>query len=469
MGKNIKSVVSNLSVAFIANLVSLLGSTVLTLVLPGFIGIEQYAYYQLYIFYASYVGFFGIGWIEGIYLRYGGQYYDKIDTSLFSAQIRLFSVFETILGIIVFIAAFIFSRSDGNKTIVFACFAICIFVYMPRALLHNLLQTTGRIKEYAIGVIIEKVIHICLTTLGVVLGRQFFSWYIISDLIGRTVAAAYIFIVCRDIVKTKPISYGKCSIEIRNNIIGGLALMISNVAGMLVIGVMRQAIEIVWDIQTFGKISLTLTCSNLLMTFINSTAFVVFPMLKRADESSLVSFYSFMRTILMVIVSGMLIFYYPGKILLSMLLPQYEESLQYMAVLFPICVYESKMSLLINTYMKSLRKERLLLLINLIAVLGSLIAAFFTCFIMRSLNHAIFAILILIIIKCTLAEVILSKYIEIRVIKDIILELIVTIGFIISSWTIGRYVGVVIYIVVYAVYIFIKNNDIKRALCFLRK
>ena len=80
------SFLKNLSVAFVANLISLLGSTIITIFLPKFIGVTQYAYYQLYIFYTSYIGFLGLGWLDGIYLRYGGKFYDKIDKKLFSAQ-----------------------------------------------------------------------------------------------------------------------------------------------------------------------------------------------------------------------------------------------------------------------------------------------------------------------------------------------------------------------------------------------
>ena len=64
-----KEIVSNLSVTIFANLVSLVGSVVITFLLPKFIGVESFGYYQLYIFYTSYIGFLGFGWHEGIYLQ----------------------------------------------------------------------------------------------------------------------------------------------------------------------------------------------------------------------------------------------------------------------------------------------------------------------------------------------------------------------------------------------------------------
>ena len=61
----------------------------------------------------------------------------------------------------------------------------------------------------------------------------------------------------------------------------------------------------------------------------------------------------------MVILLGALIVYYPLKIVLSAWLPKYVDSLTYMALVFPMCVFEAKIALLINSYLKTLRKEKL--------------------------------------------------------------------------------------------------------------
>nr|WP_294493435.1 hypothetical protein [uncultured Anaerosporobacter sp.] len=453
------SFIKNLSVAFIANLVSLLVSSLLTLVLPKFIGVSQYAYYQLYVFYASYVGFLGFGWIEGIYLRYGGEYYSKIDKSLFSSQLRLFIFFEAILSIVIFTITVI-SFPGIEKTIVYISFGVCIIIYMPRALLHNLLQTTGRIKEYAIGVIIEKAVHILIITIGILMGQDSSVWFISSELLGRSCAAIYIFYICRDLVFAKPIHFRDIKFEVKDNISCGLVLMVSNVASMLIIGVMRQAIVIYWDVETFGKISLTLSISNLLLIFINSIALVLFPMLKRSDKGELAGIYGNMRTALMVPILFSLVFYYPVKTILSAWLPQYAESLKYMAILFPMCVYESKISLLINTFMKALRKEKILLLINIGAVICSFFSALLVCRVIHSLDLAIVSIVIILIVRCVVSEIILRHYININIYKDIVYELILTSIFILVSWFIGGYHGVMIYLGIFMLYFYLKKNDI---------
>lgn len=455
--------VKNLSIVFLANFISLIGSALLTLVLPKFIGVSQYAYYQLYVFYASYVGFLGIGWIEGIYLRYGGEYYNKLDKRLLSTQLKLFSLFEATVSIVVILFT-LFYLPGTDKSIVYFSLGLCIIIYLPRALLHNLLQTTGRIKEYATGVLIEKLIHISITTLGILLGKGNFIWYISSELFGRFCSTLYIFYICKDILLAKPFSFRKVKFEIKDNVSCGLALMISNVASMLIIGVMRQAIEICWDVETFGKISLTLSISNLLLTFINSVALVMFPMLKRSNKEDLADIYEDTRIVLMVPILFSLCLYYPVKIILSAWLPQYAESLKYMAILFPMCVFESKMSLLINTFMKTLRKEKILLIINTGIVSASFIVAIVVCNIIHSLDLAIMFIVILLSARCFASEIVLQRYIGINIRKDIIFELILTIVFIVSSWFVGGVFGVIIYVITYIVYVMLKKNDILKIL-----
>ena len=79
--------------------------------------------------------------------------------------------------------------------------------------------------------------------------------------------------------------------------------MLANVASMLIIGVVRFGIEHAWDVETFGKVSLTLSVSNLMMIFINAVGIIIFPILRRTNESKLSEIYTIMRDFLMLRIS----------------------------------------------------------------------------------------------------------------------------------------------------------------------
>ena len=245
--------------------------------------------------------------------------------------------------------------------------------------------------------------------------------------------------------------------------------MLANIASTLIIGVVRFGIQKNWDIETFGKISLTLNISNLLMTFINAVAVIMFPLLRREEESNLPKIYVILRNTLMIFLYMMLIFYYPIKLILSTWLPQYADSLRYMALLFPICIYESKMSMLINTYLKSFRKEKSMLIINTISLILSLILTISSVFILNNLTLAILSIVFLLGFRCVIGELVLTKIMNILIYKDIILETVLTAIFIISSWFINNMFCSIIYTCFYLIYVFIKRKDIKRTILLFKK
>ena len=79
----------NLSYTVLANGTNTLVSMVLVLFVPKVLGVTEYAYWQLYLFYASYVGFFHLGWADGVYLKFGGKEYESLDKQYFNTQFWL--------------------------------------------------------------------------------------------------------------------------------------------------------------------------------------------------------------------------------------------------------------------------------------------------------------------------------------------------------------------------------------------
>ncbi|OTO76655.1 hypothetical protein A5865_000513, partial [Enterococcus sp. 12E11_DIV0728] len=60
---------------------------------------------------------------------------------------------------------------------------------------------------------------------------------------------------------------------------------------MLIIGSIRFFVEKRWTIETFGKLSFTLSISNMFMTFINAVGVVMFPLLRRTNQNKLPHLY----------------------------------------------------------------------------------------------------------------------------------------------------------------------------------
>lgn len=166
-------------------------------------------------------------------------------------------------------------------------------------------------------------------------------------------------------------------------------------------------------------------------------------------------------------VFGALIFYYPTQKILTLWLPQYAESLRYAAILLPICVYESKVSILLNTYFYTLRLESLQMKCNLIALALSVMLTGISIYFFNSVISAILSILIVLMFRCALCEIVLSSKFPIKVIKNIIIELLMTIAFIICNWYFNL-LGMFIYAICYTIYLIIERKGLLESLNFIK-
>lgn len=428
--------------------------------------VETYGYFQLYMFYISYVGVSYLGWCDGIYLREGGKFYKDLDKSLYSTQFWILGFFEVILYSII-LAFSLFLASDANKHFVYMFVCVAGVGMCLRWFITYILQATARIKEFAIVTISERIVYLALILFIFALGYKNYILLIAADVVGKYVSLSIGVWYCRDMVFAKLLSLKSVLGEIKENISAGIKLMFAGLSSMLIIGVIRFWVQSKWDIATFGKVSLTLTISNMVMTAINAIAVVLYPMLRRTSQEQLSRLYSIMRILLMGIIFAGLIFYYPLQRILSAWLPQYIESIRYAAILLPVCAYESKMAMLINTYLKALRLENMLMICNIAALAVSMICAFLSIAVFESITLAIISILISLMFRGILSELVLSRYINVSVKSDIMIEFMMSVAFIICNWFFGI-VGMGIYLLCYVIYLLFKKNDLIEAVTYIK-
>jgi O-antigen/teichoic acid export membrane protein len=443
---SVKSIFHKLYYSVSANFLNLVISIVVSFIVPKLLGLEEYGYWQLYLFYVGYTGFFHFGLADGIYLRYGGKYYDELDKAMMHSQYWLL----TILEIIIFIAIALFSLykiEDPSKFFILIASGLNCILLLPRTVLQYILQSTGRIKEYARNFMIERVLYIVLILGFLSVGYRDFEYMLLADIIAKIVVLIGLGYVCRDIVFTKGVKLSAGIYEFWINITTGGKLLFANIAGMLIIGIVRFGIERNWDVTTFGKVSFSLSISNFILTFIAAVSVVIFPIIKRSEAERLPTVYDTLGSLLS---GGMLIFliaYYPIQKILLLWLPHYYEAIQYFAILFPISMFEARTSLLINTYLKALREEKAMLFINGFSVLLSLVTTVIVTVLLKNLTAAIMSIVGLQIVKCLIPDFYLQKKMNMKISFEVLWDALGAMIFILGNWFIGGVQGWVMYIV----------------------
>lgn len=460
-GKFKKSILSNLKTAFVAQIFSLLVSLFMPLVVAKVISVEQFSYWQLFLFYANYVGLFLFGLNDGIYLREGGKSYKDINKEILGTQFKLSIVFQNIIMLIIIFCTLVFVKNAQNIQ-VFIRVGIYLVVFNLHGYLGYIMQAVNCTKKYSKSVMIEKAPFCAAILVLVALKVNSYIAYIDIYIVCKIMSLFYLAVECRDLLKAKLCPLKIAFREIKINVFVGINLMIANIANSLILGIGRFMIEKKWDVITFGKVSLSLSLVSFFLMFISQVSMVLFPVLRQVTYTQLLKLYNSIRHILGYLISAVFIFYIPIKVIISWWLPQYELSIYYLIFLLPVCTYDGKMNMICNTFFKVLRKERILLLVNVSSTLLSLVTVFISSIVFHNLNLVLISMTFSVAFRCVVSELILSRFLQVNIIKELVEENILVLIFIISTILFSDFKAFLFQILAYVFFTAINFKNIKK-------
>jgi len=239
-------------------------------------------------------------------------------------------------------------------------------------------------------------------------------------------------------------------------------------ASQLVIGMIRFAIEQKWGVLQFGQISLTISLSNMVVSCVSAIGVVIFPMIKRMQQDQMERMYTPVRTLMSVAIWGALLFFAPCKWILIRWLPQYAGALRYLALLLPLCLYESRTAMLTTTYLKAYREEKNILKANVATVVLSAAAAGVTVFIAENLTLAVLAITLLCMVKAYLTEFYVCRRLSFPLWREMLTEAGMTALFMLSGWYCGYLTALCLYALGYALYLLLERRLVQEGVRALK-
>lgn len=454
-----KKFASNVIVSIIAQIVSLAVSFVLTLIVPRFINEYQYAYWQTYVLYVGYVGVLHFGLLDGLVLRYSKYDYEELDRARLRSQFIVLLTFTGTITVLMGGASLLFL--GGENKLIFTLVAIGIVTKNVFTYSAYMLQITNRISKYVIITIAQRLTYGSVVVVLIALKVNDFYWYCVADLVGDGVAIIIGFIFNRGLYLGRAINPRETFKEVKINISSGIILMMANWSAMLMIGSAKMMIQWSWDELTFGKVSFAFSVSNVFLVFVTAISVVLFPSLQRVDRDKLPSMYKSIRGVLSPVLFLSILFYFPGCWVLNKWIPKYSASLIYLGLLLPIIIYSSKVSLLTNNYLKVYRKEKYMLLINAASIALGAVLFSVTAFDFENLTLLLLCVVFVIMFNSVLSEFVVSRIIGCNLLKEHIIETIMTVGFIICASKFSLWVGGALYLALLIVYCAINFKSIK--------
>lgn len=445
-----KKFAANVVLSIVAQIISLAVSFILTLIVPKFIDEYQYSYWQCYVLYVGYVGVLHFGLLDGLVLRYSKYDYDELDKKVLRSQFTVLLVFTSLCTMITALAGVFAAR--GVYRWVFILVAVGIITKNVVTYGSYMFQITNRIGKYVAMTILQRVTYGVFVAILLILRVKDFYWFCIADLCGDIVAIIIGAVFNHGLYLGKSLDLKGTFKELKANISSGIILMTANWSAMLLTGSAKMIIQWHWGAAMFGKVSFAFSVSNVFLVFVTAISVVLFPSLKRIDESKLPEMYKNIRDILSPLLFFVMIFFFAGSWILEKWLPKYAVSLTYLGILLPIIIFSSKVSLLTNNYLKVYRKEKLMLLANGVSIaLGAML--FVLCaYVFENVYALLGCVVFVIMFNSVLSEIFVMKTIKVKFVKEFVIELLMTVAFILCASMLNLWHGCLAYTGVFVVY-----------------
>lgn len=449
---NNKKFFNNLIYGVMAQSITFLVSVTTSFILPKILGISEFAYWQLFIFYSSYVCFFHLGLPDGIYLKNGGRELEDLEQNKIACQFRLMILWQIIIALVFIGAAFFVS--DAKRKYVIWMTAIYMIAVNFNNFYGMIYQAVSKSKYYSISIIVDKLVFLLSGFVLIACGIRNFFFFITAYCAARIVACFYSMSKCKTLFWGKADKEG-IFLELKSNIRVGINIMLSVIASSMILGIGRFLIDRKWGIETFGVFSFALMLSNFVLQFLNQISIVLFPALRNFNENEIGNRYIELRKYLVLVLGLIPLLYIPLSWLIRCWLPQYEESIIYLALLLPISFFDGKTQMLAVTFLKVLRKEKILLRINLTTLALSAVMSIVGVYVLQNIYIVIWTIILVIVFRSCISEYLVMSYMKIGGKEKILTEVMLVSTYWLFTIFDKQAAAALIYGIFFCIYLFL--------------
>ena len=364
---NRKTIFSALGMAFGAQALIFLCSSLMTLAVPKIMGVRSFAYWQLFIFYSGYVNLFQFGLSDGVYLRYGGSSRVSVNKTEIVSQFYVGLITQLIVGISV---ALLSLSTCAEADRLFVLLSISVYLVLSNIGYYwgYVFQALTETKLFSFSQALDRICFL-IPLLYLVLNKcDVFQIYILLTISTKLIAVIYTFIKARDFFRYRPLPISKALALAVKSMKNGVLLTAATLSSSFIVGLARIAIDSRWGIESFGKMSLSFSLINFALAFMTQGSMVLFPAIRQTSAEQYEQYYERIRNTLAVFMPFIYLAYFPLLSIMGKWLPQYRESFLYLVYLMPICIFEAQTNLAVVTFFKVRNEVNKLLITNLTAL-----------------------------------------------------------------------------------------------------
>ena len=447
----------------LSNAIMVFSSIIVGFIIPNIISIEGYGYYKSFTLYTTYASLLSFGLIDGIVVKYGEYDYDDLNREKFRLYFKCFAIINFLSALV--IASISFLIKDNNLSYICLVLSVNIFVINICNYYQQISQITLKIKQYSLRRILTAVFNIVAVISMYILYR--FNLYSVDyKLYILMVSFINIFLAIWYVYTYRDISFGKSESLLSSNkeilelIRCGLPLLFANMSSTIIMNLDRQFVNIFFSKEEYAIYAFAYSMFTLITVATSAAYTVLYPTLKRLNNTSISSSYYLSSKISLIFVLFMIASYFPLTYVVRFVVPKYEASLDIFRIVFPGLAISSSVTVIMRSYYKVMNKnldylKKCLIVIGLSIVLNCIVYIFF-----HNTSSISIASIFVMFIWYLLCESDLVKQYQIKNSKNLCYLIICIMCFYITSIMNNAIMGCFLYLMLYVVVtiLFFKNN-----------
>jgi len=416
---------------FVSQLISIASGVVKALVVPVLLGLTDFGYWQIYIFYTLYIGVFTLGYGDEIYLRYGGSDLTDLPLRRLRAANTLYIAILLVGAAAVVTIAYM--NDAPQRQLIFVAVAANILVLGVTSNISLTLQATNELKTFAFLSTADKIFFVLALFVLVHENFRTFQFLIAVDLVSKFIVIAVLLYWYRPLFFG---SYAKTAEGVKEafaSMGAGVQLLLANLSGMLVLGVGRLIVEYFGSLESYSYYAFSVSLSSIVLLGISALSIVIYPTLKRTSHENYLGLFRKTNKSYTIFLLLMLTAYFPSAAYIEHVAKEYAPVLQFLNAVFIITVLQGKMQLVNNTFYKALRLERQMLIANFSSFVIATALSFIGFVYTQSVLSIAYAALVTMLIRVYASEIFLNKHMGGRFDLVILLETIVFVLFLLFT------------------------------------
>ena len=326
---------------FSVNAFQLVSSLVVGFFVPAILSIDGYADLKTYALYMSYAGLFHFGFLDGIYIKYGGKKYNEINKKALKSEHNFLILMECIVSICIFILSLI------TKKVTMFIFAISIIPYMLSSFFQMIFQATGEFKKYSRIMYIYTFVYMVTNVfLAFILKNTNYIYYCLTTYIANI--AEVIFVEIKFLKENKRIKPEYDKKNIITNFKVGILVMVGNLAVIGFFGIDKWFVKLFLTTEDFAYYSFAVSMLNVINILIKAISITFYSYLFENNTEKNINK---LKNYLMIIGGGASLAFFVLSFIVNTFISKYKPALNIVSITFSTFPYMILInSLYVNLY-----------------------------------------------------------------------------------------------------------------------